>query len=459
MIAHSNGVSLTSIAHPLPIIKLNPKEGRTLRYLFIASLIMIEATVWFLGIQLEWEPSFSTIGKYPCTKVQFTQEPNISSRLGDYLQGDSTFASLNTYGLALDDGLVGGMTGRPIAELYNSFRMTQDSVAFAVNTVCGQLEVIGPDGNNQTRFAMKSSQLWSTMFSAEISVHFPAGSHDWEQFAGSDVLELCTIRYTMGHANITSSFVTDKWGGLAMDSIQSITFGKLQVDRASSSGVFYGQIQNEFGSNNGYANLTSWTADAIRSVFNASYPPSQGELFCDLFEFATLPDGLYHISETWKGVTAIVAMIAHYILSHNEDSTSDVLECSYEGLQGAGVILCPDYVKVATTVSVTLCFVIEIAQLLWWFLLSGGNGKNDRVACLLDSPMMFLYYVKDTGGKLFKDCLPDMKHKGIQEFADGVHVRFGELRFTRANDTGTLVLAPPEDIIGMVAERNYFGLK
>ncbi|KAJ3210944.1 anaphase-promoting complex subunit Hcn1 [Entophlyctis luteolus] len=446
MIKRGKGVSLTAILHPVPILRLNAEEGKTLRYIFIAALLLIEATVWFLGIEMEWVPTTSTIGVLPCTRVSYPLKPIIPDSLGNFLQGDSDLSMIYSYGLPLADGVAGGMAAWPLAFPSANFSVSQNGIGFATNVVCGDLKLADPaTANGKTQFKIMSSELWSTMYSAQIFVQLPAGSHNWVQFADNDITQLCDVRYIMGDAYIKFGFISDEWGGITSNAIQSISAGNYTANIYSTLDAYYGHFQDEFTVNDKYSNITSWVSEGIITALNnTSYSTSQGALFCNLFQWGTLPDGYYHTEVTWKGVAAVVAMIAHYVLLQYDNTA--ISECQYDGMQGAGIIECPSYVTILTVISIVICIISELAQLFWWFLLSGGGDKNDRAAKILYSPTQLLYDIHKGASDLLNDAFgDDQSHDTIKEHYKEVLVRFGESRHTRPNPVGTLVLGAPSE--------------
>ncbi|KAJ3141986.1 hypothetical protein HK100_004467 [Physocladia obscura] len=460
MIKRGKGVSLTSILNPIPMVKLNAEEGKTLRYIFLFSILLIEAVIWFLGIQMEWEPTISELGVFPCTKVRYLTNPDISSfasKLGNFLQGDSDLSMVYSFGLPLGDGVVGGMAAWPLMFPSSVFNVQQDGVGFAINAVCGDLQLALPNtGNGLTQFKILSTTVWSTMFSMQIQVQLPAGSHDWLQFFNSDITQQCDVRYIMGDANINFGFSADEWGGITSQYIESLELGNLTINNGESSNLYFGLMQNEFGINSEHENITLWVIEGTKAVFNnASYGTSQGAVFSNFFQWATLPDGYYHVDCVWKGVAAAMAMVAHYVLMQYD--TGDTTVCSYQGMQEAGIIQCPQYVVIMAIIALVISLIAELSQLFWWFLLSGGGEKNDRAAKILESPMQLLYDIRLGGTNIMEELRGDNhSQKTINDHYENVLVRFGESRHTRPNPIGMLILGSPGEVMAMSEKREYY---
>ncbi|KAJ3141941.1 hypothetical protein HK100_005039 [Physocladia obscura] len=460
MIKRGKGVSLTSILNPIPMVKLNAEEGKTLRYIFLFSILLIEAVIWFLGIQMEWEPTISELGVFPCTKIRYLTKPDISSfagKLGNYLQGDSDLSMVYSFGLPLGDGVVGGIAAWPLVFPSSLFTVQQDGVGFAINAVCGDLQLaLSNTGNGLTQFKILSTTVWSTMFSMKIQVQLPAGSHDWLQFLNSDITQQCDVRYIMGDANINFGFAADEWGGITSQYIESLKLGNLTINNGESSNLYFGLMQDEFGINSEHENITSWVIEGVKGVFNnTSYGTSQGAVFSNFFQWATLPDGYYHVDCVWKGVAAAMAMVAHYVLLQYD--TGDTTVCSYQGMQEAGVIQCPQYVVIMAILALIISLIAELSQLFWWFLLSGGGEKNDRAAKILESPMQLLYDIRLGGTNIMGELDGDTHtRKAIIEHYENVIVRFGESRHTRPNPIGMLILGSPGEVMAMSEKREYY---
>ncbi|KAJ3236456.1 anaphase-promoting complex subunit Hcn1 [Chytriomyces hyalinus] len=457
LIKRGKGVSLTSIAHPVPLVKLNSDEGKTLRYLFIFALALVEVNVWYLGIAMEWFPSDSELGVFPCTPVRYTTKPVFLNDLGNYLQGNSDLAMIYSYGLPLGDGLIGGLAAWPLEIAASSFTLDHPGIGYAVNSVCGDLRVAeNGTGNGLTQFRILQTEVWSTLFSAAVLVQMPAGSHNWEEHADQDIVQECMVRYIMGDADILFSFVADEWGGVIGNNLQSVVIGGMpEIERGKSADIYFGKIQDAFSKDDKHEQITRWVVEATGLVLNGtSYGASQGALFANLFQWATLPDGYYHTEITWKGMAAVMAMIAHYVLLQYDDSATST--CTYTGMSGAGDIQAPDYVVILTISAVLICLVAELSQLFWWFLLSGGGEKQDRAARLLENPMQLLYDMRAGGSEIMGEMSgEDQSSSAVKRHYEDVVVRFGESRLTRPNPVGMLILGQPGEVMAMNDKREY----
>lgn len=64
-----------------------------------------------------------------------------------------------------------------------------------------------------------------------------------------------------------------------------------------------------------YKNLTNTIGLLLDNVLgNRTYSSTQGATFANIFQWATLPDGLYHPDITYKGIAGAVAMVSHFVL-------------------------------------------------------------------------------------------------------------------------------------------------
>ncbi|KAJ3242840.1 hypothetical protein HDU78_001099 [Chytriomyces hyalinus] len=458
LIKRGKGVSLTSIAHPVPLVKLNSDEGKTLRYIFIFALALVEANVWYLGIAMEWFPSDSQLGVFACTPIHYTKKPTFLNDLGNYLQGNSDLSMIYSYGLPLGDGLIGGLAAWPLEVPASSFTIDHPGIGYAVNSVCGDLRVAeNGTENGLTQFRILQTEVWSTLFSAAILVQMPAGSHNWEEHANQDIVQECMVRYTMGDADIRFSFVADEWGGVVGSNFQSIVVdGMPEIERRKSAEIYFGRIQDAFSKDDKHEEITQWVIEATNLVLNdTSYGASQGALFANLFQWATLPDGYYHTEITWKGMAAVMAMIAHHVLLQYDDNETST--CTYTGMSGSGDIHAPDYVVVLTISAVLICLIAELAQLFWWFLLSGGGEKQDRAARLLENPMQLIYDMRAGASEIMGELSgEDQSSAAVKRHYEDVVVRFGESRQTRPNPVGMLILGQPGEVMAMNDKREYF---
>ncbi|KAJ3233579.1 hypothetical protein HDU81_002135 [Chytriomyces hyalinus] len=479
LIRRGKGVSLTSISVPIPFLKLNADEGRTLRYIFIASLMLLEGNLWLLGIQMEWRETVSDLGQFACTPLQFSQPPTFRDDLGVFLQGSFELSRLYSFGLPLEDGIVGGMAAWPLYTPMTNFIVTHPGIGFAVNSVCGNLHLAPQQSNNRyTQFTLTDITAWKSLFSVTIQVQLPAGSHDWIEYANSDILQDCMLRFMMGDADVGVSFISDGWGGIVPDALDHILIngegnlvGPLRLEQLhpeSTNDKYFGNVHDAFGKHNvKLDNLTHWVLQGVKEVLgNRTYAASsvsltgdnsaKRTLYADLLQWATLQDGQYHTNHTWKGLAAIVAATAKFVLLQHDKTPRT--QCMYSGMNGAGFIEAHAYVITLTMVTVGICFVCELAQLFWWFLLSGGGEMNDRAARMLRNPRQMVYDLRKCGTELLETWVNGVGNgpAAIARHYKQVFVRFGELRQTRSDSKGMLVLGAPKDVLAVNDERRYY---
>ncbi|KAI8821955.1 hypothetical protein BJ741DRAFT_636227 [Chytriomyces cf. hyalinus JEL632] len=479
LIRRGKGVSLTSIAVPIPFLKLNADEGRTVRYIFIISLMILEANLWLLGIQMEWRETVSDLGQFACTPLQFSKPPTFRDDLGVFLQGSYELSRLYSFGLPLEDGVVGGMAAWPLYTPMTNFIITHPGIGFAVNSICGNLRPAPQQSNNhQTQFLLTDMTAWTSLFSVTIQVQLPAGSHDWAEYADSNILQDCMLRFMMGDADVGVSFISDGWGGIVPNALEHIRIngeGNLvgalwleQLHSESTNDMYFGNVHDAFGKHTGKLdNLTRWVLEGVKHVLDnrtfaassvslTAFKSSKRTIYSDLLQWATLQDGRYHTNHTWKGLAAIVATTAQFVLLQHDKAPQT--ECMYSAMNGSGFIEAHPYVITLTTVTVVLCFVCELAQLFWWFLLSGGGEMNDRAARMLRNPRQMVYDLRKCGTELLETWANGVGNgpAAIARHYKQVFVRFGELRQTRSERKGMLVLGAPKDVLAVNDERPYY---
>ncbi|KAJ3244532.1 hypothetical protein HDU78_010839 [Chytriomyces hyalinus] len=480
LIRRGKGVSLTSISVPIPFLKLNADEGRTIRYIFIFSLMLLEANLWLLGIQMEWRETVSDLGQFACTPLQFSKPPTFHDDLGVFLQGSFELSRLYSFGLPLEDGIVGGMAAWPLYTPMTNFIVTHPGIGFAVNSICGNLRPAAQQqsGNQQTQFMLIDTTAWKSLFSVTIQVQLPAGSHDWAEYADSDILQDCMLRFMMGDAEVGVSFISDGWGGIVPNALEHIRIngegnlvGALRLEQLhpeSTNDMYFGNVHDAFGTYTGKLdNLTHWVLEGVKQVLDnrnytassvslSAFKTSKRTLYTDLLQWATLQDGKYHTNNTWKGLAAIVATTAQFVLLQHDKAPQT--ECMYSAMNGSGFIEAHAYVITLTTVTVILCFVCELAQLFWWFLLSGGGEMNDRAARMLRNPRQMVYDFRKCGTELLETWVNGVGNgpAAIARHYKQVFVRFGELRQTRSESKGMLVLGAPKDVLAVNDDRRYY---
>ncbi|KAI9335000.1 hypothetical protein DFJ73DRAFT_852302, partial [Zopfochytrium polystomum] len=455
-----SGVSITSIVHRYGYH--DPERGRTLRRTFMASLFAVEVSLWILGYCMQWQNVASEIGYYSCSLATYNTAPLLYPDLGMYLAGDTEFAQVYNYGMPLGDGVVGGWSSWPNAAPAPSFNVQGPGVVYAVGVNCADPVPVDPstdDNSGLTHFRLFNEQFWNTSYLAAIEVRMPAGSHDLSDYPDKDVLQECELSVTVGLGNVTYNFITDEWDVLTGGELTYVAVGRdpgLGLESHMAKKYYYGQIANTLNDTNGvYSNITGWIAQHIQVVFDGtSCGSSQGATFCNLLQWSTLPDGLYHTSLQYRGISVAVAAISHYILMQYDYGAPTL--CLYLADIGDGIISAPLWASRVVIAVLSVNAFLQLVLICSWLLISIGSVNTDRAARLLDDPLRLLYDLRESLPRLTKS-LKQQEHTSasLHQQMQKIIVRFGEIRATRGEKVGSVALDAPQMVLKLRKKRQY----
>jgi hypothetical protein len=162
------------------------------------------------------------------------------------------------------------------------------------------------------------------------------------------------------------------------------------------------------------------------SVFsNNSYTSSQGANFCNIFQWATLPDGYYHTQYGYRGVSAALGSVLHYILMQYD--TSQTGYCEFYGYQGSGTLSIP-----SSWVAIGQGIILSALALLFlkfgWLLISYYPDYIVDVATKpLNSFVRLAADMKRSIKPLFSKMVTefDTLNEDIMKNSNSVMVRYG----------------------------------
>jgi hypothetical protein len=455
-VIHSHGAPLVDVAAAKG--KLNPPKTRTLRNLFWCTLFLTEIALWDMAYQMEWTPIKTFLGEYPCTPATYPVKPTIMDNLGNFLQGDTNFAKIYQYGLPLVDGLVGGWGAWPLATPAQTYSVESNGVLFVTNVVCAVPNVSTSTGPKTpaTRIRLFNERFWNNVYVAAVQVWYPAGSHNWKGHEQDEVEQKCELILMSGAGRIQYSFGLDEWNMGNVEPVERVKIGDTVITPRMPEKMYFGTISRELESTNLiYSNVTSWIAEAIGAVFrNGSYLSSQGSTFANILQWATEPDGQYHVEYTARGFMASIGSIAHYVLMQYDGTVVD--SCEYYGYKGHGTISASNWTKLLVYIAVGMSLGCHMALILAWALLTTGGPCADKVGQILDNPLRLLYEMREGAARLMPELgSEDFGQLSLKRHLAEVMVKFGEKRTTRGQEVGTLCLDAPSEVVKFRRGRCY----
>lgn len=188
-----------------------PYQGKTLHriILLLARVFELYSVVIFI-IYLNWSPADTAyvedgVSAFPCIPAtypkQYERDPTWD--VGYYLQGDSDYASIYTYGLPLGDGLIGGWSAWPLYEPkgLKSFSDEDRGILYAISTVCGEY-VEDKWSASSTYIGITNNSTIPGICQFNLEIILPAYSHSVEELKSSAIKQYCTVRVVTGIGNV-----------------------------------------------------------------------------------------------------------------------------------------------------------------------------------------------------------------------------------------------------------------
>ncbi|KAI8830074.1 hypothetical protein BJ741DRAFT_364483 [Chytriomyces cf. hyalinus JEL632] len=454
LVKKGKGTPLSDVA--LMAEEFVPAEGLMVRQLFIGSLFLLEGALWYMVLMMKWTPASTDLGIFPCIPATYPVKPTLLNNIPGFLSGDASLGTIYNYGLPLADGLIGGWSAWPLFNPFNKFDVHGHGVIYAYSVVCGDLEVAAkpsatPDALS---FGVSFAELWSSSFTAIVSVQFPPYYHSWKEHQSESVTQQCTVQYIMGEGQVKFTFVSDEWEMVTGGQMVEIKIKDKVLTQRMETRAYFGDVSQRIGSTSEHIDMTAWFTEAFYDCFNnTAYYPGQAGNISNLFQWGQNA-GVYDVDKTWTALSGAIGSMSHYITMQYNGSA--VADCEYFGMEGSGTLDIPGSVRNVMLSAVGICFACQIMQLLRWALTSGGGQVTDRVCLILNSPLQLMYYMRAS----LTNIIPDIKTgnhstRSVRKHMQKILVRIGEDKRTRGEPVGTLIIAEPRMVVAMSDKRQY----
>ncbi|KAJ3129182.1 hypothetical protein HK100_008783 [Physocladia obscura] len=452
MLSSKQGVPLNEIGD------VDPEGCRNVNKLFLICLLILECTLWTLSYTMNWTPIYTYIGDYPCIQLTYKNKWNFTKDLSIYAAADEEFGILDSVGLPMATGIIGGFTSKPNAAPATQFQMQGDGIVYLIDTVC-QVPTLALDENsasNTTTFSIISDEYWGQLYNAGIKLVYPAGTHSFVKYLNNSIQTLCQLQLLTGLAQVSYAYTSDEWGGIIPNAITEILINNsLSITPGTSVQLDFGQVHHLLGNTElVYENITYWIAQAIAIGLNGTdlQAVTATDVTATILAWGVGLDSLYDADLTWQGVSVAVAFLAHYVL--NQADFKDVTICKYKGIAGYGTISAPSWVTFLLLVILVLSMVMELVVILSWMVVVGGGKHLDKAVAMIDNPLRTVYYMRGSLGKLVtKIDGNDLGQISLEQQYKKVRVRLGEDKTTRDNEVGTIILDEPTKVVKISKSR------
>ncbi|KAJ3047822.1 hypothetical protein HDU99_009354, partial [Rhizoclosmatium hyalinum] len=266
------------VHHGIPITELviapnsiDPPQGRQLKLLYEISVIAIEVSLWVMAYVMEWYNVDSDLGRFPCTVPTYNTNWTFTPNFVDFLQGDSEFAMIESYGLPLVSGLVGGSPSFPSASPAAEFSMEGHGLLYAINVACAKPTLFtGPPSKDfSIKLSLQNEEDWGDYYNTAVVVQFPANAHNVQQWAKKDIVQKCQLQVVTGEGLVDYHYKLDEWGNFLSYSVQSIKIQDTILTPNMKPQLDFSTVVRAMGSSTQmHTNVTKWIQQGVQIVFN-----------------------------------------------------------------------------------------------------------------------------------------------------------------------------------------------
>ncbi|KAJ3065121.1 hypothetical protein HDU98_011482 [Podochytrium sp. JEL0797] len=444
------GIPLTNVAF------VNPEGCRTINRMFLITLLMIECVLWLLSFFMDWSPIATYLGEFACSPLAYTPPFIFSTKdLSTWVDADLEFATIYEYGLPMASGIIGGTPAIPLFSPALNFQMEGPGVSYMIQTTCNNATISQAHNTTKSTSQILFQQTWGSVYTAGITITFPAGTHGWLEYSQHDLTQECQFTVVSGAAQIQMLYTTDVWGVIVPVAVSKLQVGTITLTQSNSRSFDFGSIHQAFGpSETQYQNITQDIARGVQMVLNSTDLKSDVAItkYAQIFDWGMNPTtGLYDPSTTWRSVSAAIGIVGHYVLDQNNGVAIGEV-CPYMGIAGLGTIESPSLIVTILMVLLICGSTMMVVVTCAWILVVGGGIHIDLCVKMIDDPLRTLYYMRDTS-LVTTIRGNDIGRISLEQHLSRVNVRFGELKSTRGNEVGSLTLNEPSKVVKLSRSR------
>ncbi|KAJ3321062.1 hypothetical protein HDV06_004620 [Boothiomyces sp. JEL0866] len=448
----SHGCTLNALASGVLSSSAPGYQIRTcIKFIGFAVPVLISITAYFF----EWTELSSVVTTDACIPATYPDPSNIIPDIGNFLQGDTDLALVYSYGIPLEDGIVGGWSAWPLINPYSQFSLEGNGVGYAIGVECFQAYAASTSSQGTSFFLTSSTQFQNSIYGT-MKVYLPQGSMILDSENIDDVngyMQECTFNIQFFEADTINSFQSDEWQMVAVQNILSVKVGNATVTLDTNKNRYVREFLQY--TNSDKWNLANYYHPIVDLIFNSTtYYSSQGASFCNLLQWATLPDGYYHDSIMWKGIAAALGtagitdlILAHYLVLQY-DSTQTAT-CEYFAYHGAGYLYGHPTLITAVQVIVIILGAGVLLHIWWIYLIFGLDTATSLASHTLNSNVRFAHDIHKHGDKIFAGSVSTLESfdEDLLKKIGENKVYYGSTFESMNDDVPQLLLGPKKQII------------
>ncbi|KAI8904880.1 hypothetical protein EDD86DRAFT_212991 [Gorgonomyces haynaldii] len=372
---------------------------------FLAVLgFALPVTMSITAYNFKWMPLETLYNTSGCIPATYPKKPIILPDTGNFLQGEMDFATINSYGIPLQDGIIGGWSAWPLEVPSTTFSISSKGVGYLVRVHC-----FNPTAATVTQrgvvLRLSNYTIDDLTVSGYLTVYTPPNSMILDNGLKVDGTngynQKCKYEIIFTNAIIRFQFVSDEWGMLLGNQLLTMTIGSKQATKEDSGQLYYSQFEKQ--TTDCGTPFPKYFLELMQQVFDGQmYLSSQGSVVCNLLGWSTRPDGYYHNADMDQGIAGILAASARYLLVQYDGAARGA--CEYYSYNGAGIMDTTGSWPYLVIVE-SIILMLGLGLHIWWIhLIYKIDNACDQVMHSIRSPVR---------------CAHDMMHQANLVFGQG----------------------------------------
>ncbi|KAI8906264.1 hypothetical protein EDD86DRAFT_256399 [Gorgonomyces haynaldii] len=374
-----NGISINGL-HGGPMSKHS--EGYMIRIILMFLASSITVIMALIAYNFQWVPVSTLLKSDSCVPAVYSPDFTTSiTNFDDFLQAANRIVPMYTYGIPLEDGIVGAWSALPLSSPGSEFSIRGSAYGYALGVDCFYPKALDTPVTD-TSFDILHLDTFKNVIEGAVRVRMPPNTLIVSDGATSSTgfEQECHFTIRWGAAFSETQFVSDPWGNVSPNQINSVSFGKSSITHGNSKGKYY-PIVLMLAKNYQRMLISLWNGTTFQKFHDQ---PS-----IDLLAWTADNAGYYRSENMWRGVSVVLASSAHFLLMQYNPNAVGV--CDYFANHGAG------YMHVSgpwMTVLQFVCYVLTGGLLLhlWWvFMAFEIDEACELAAHTLRSPLRFVH--------------------------------------------------------------------
>ncbi|KAI8909593.1 hypothetical protein EDD86DRAFT_270123, partial [Gorgonomyces haynaldii] len=412
---------------------------------FIARVLILMLTLSFVVLvalyskSLQWLP----IDTAATTDSCLAPTTNFSTVIQPgFLNGLGGGAELSKFAIPLTDGIIGGWNGWPTVYPTRNFTLHSLGIGFAITTLCFTPVQLATSVSDVSIDATKVFTADNVAY-GQFNIQWPPNMLKSTDMITYSSTQKCSFKLAWGYAHIDKVFILNEWDGLEEGELHSIEFGELSVEQDTNDIYINECIErmDDDQHNSVMRDLASNFQILLKSSFNNVTCPSP----CSALHWATLEDDLMHVHTVHRGLSVVMAEIAHFMLREHGDPT----ECNYYADLGHGRIIHDHNLFLAVNILAGVLMLAKAFHVWWVYLIFKINDYSCTALQAMKSHLRLCIDLQQSSKSIFgrSRSMRETENVDITSKFQHTEVVYGVLSHTIGDPRPTLGFGPRKKMV------------